>query len=193
MSELVFLLEEPSAKAMLESLLPRMLNAGVTFRCIPFEGKQDLEKQLMRKIRAYQNDQARFIVLRDQDSSPDCTLIKRNLLDLCQKSGKADRCLVRIVCRELESFYLADLQAVEQALGINGLASHQGKKKFRTPDALGSPSKELRNMTKQRYEKIAGSRAIGQHLTIENDRSPSFRNLIAAIRRMEGELLGANA
>jgi hypothetical protein len=31
MSELVFLLEEPSAKAMLESLLPRMLNAGVTF------------------------------------------------------------------------------------------------------------------------------------------------------------------
>jgi hypothetical protein len=193
MSELVFLLEEPSAKAMLESLLPRMLNAGVTFRCIPFEGKQDLEKQLMRKIRAYQNDLARFIVLRDQDSHPDCTVVKCKLLDLCAESGKADRCLVRIACRELESFYLADLQAVERALGIVGLASYQGKKKFRTPDALVSPSKVLRELTKQRYEKIAGSRAIGQQLSIENDRSPSFRNLIAAIRRMEGELLGADA
>lgn len=36
MMELVFLLEEPSAKAMLESLLPRMLNPGTRFRCIPF-------------------------------------------------------------------------------------------------------------------------------------------------------------
>lgn len=39
MRELVFLLEEPSAKAMLESLLPRMLKEDTRFRCIPFEGK----------------------------------------------------------------------------------------------------------------------------------------------------------
>lgn len=192
MNELVFLLEEPSAKAMLESLLPRMLDAGVTFRCIPFEGKQDLEKQLIRKIRAYQNDQARFIVLRDQDSSPDCNVIKRKLLDLCQQSGKADRCLVRIACRELETFYLADLQAVERALEITSLAQHQPSSKFRTPDHLGSPSKELKMLTKNRYEKVAGSRLIGRHLNLDNTRSPSFRNLISAIRRMEGELLGAN-
>lgn len=192
MSELVFLLEEHSAKAMLESLLPRMLDAGVTFRCIPFEGKQDLEKQLMRKIRAYQNDQARFIVLRDQDSSPDCKVVKRKLLDLCQQSGKADRCLVRIACRELETFYLADLQAVEQALEITNLAQHQPSSKFRTPDHVGSPSKELKMLTKNRYEKVAGSRLIGHHLNLDNTRSPSFRNLISAIRRMEGELLGAN-
>lgn len=193
MSELVFLLEEPSAKAMLESLLPRLLDAGVTFRCIPFEGKQDLEKQLLRKIRAYQNDQARFIVLRDQDSSPDCKVVKRKLQDLCQQSGKADRCLVRIACRELETFYLADLQAVEQALEITSLAQHQTGRKFRTPDRLGSPSKELKTLTKSRYEKVAGSRLIGRHLNLDNTRSPSFRNLISAIRRMEDELLGANA
>lgn len=193
MSELVFLLEEPSAKAMLESLLPRMLNAGVTFRCIPFEGKQDLERQLMRKIRAYQNDQARFIVLRDQDNSPDCTLVKRKLLDLCQQSGKADRCMVRIACRKLETFYLADLQAVGQALEITSLAQHQSSRKFRAPDHLGSPSNELKTLTKNRYEKVAGSRRIGRHLNLDNTRSPSFRNLIAAIRRMEGELLGVKA
>lgn len=193
MRELVFLLEEPSAKAMLESLLPRMLNEAMQFRCIPFEGKQDLERQLVRKIRAYQNNQARFIVMRDQDSHPDCSLIKRGLLDRCNEAGKADKCLVRIACRELETFYLADLQAVERSLHLQGLAKQQLTRKFRAPDLLGSPGRELKTLTGQRYEKVAGSRAIGQHLSLDNERSPSFRNLIAAIRRMENELLGEDA
>jgi hypothetical protein len=152
MRELVFLVEELSAKAMLESLLPRMLNAGIGFRCIPFEGKQDLEKQLARKIRGYQNDRARFIVLRDQDIHPDCMAVKRKLLDLCNESGKAARCLVRLACRELEAFYLADLHAVEQALKIEGLARKQQIRKFRSPDQLGSPSRELKTLTSQGYE-----------------------------------------
>lgn len=189
MREMVFLLEELSAKALLESLLPRILNKDVTFRCIPFEGKQDLEKQLMRKIRGYQNDHARFIVLRDQDSHPICMDIKRQLLKLCSDSGKGDRCLVRIACTELETFYLADLSAVKQALELNGLARQQDGRKYRAPDQLGNPSKELKTLTVHRYEKVAGSRAIGQHLDPDNTRSPSFRNLIAAIRRMEAELI----
>lgn len=189
MRELVFLLEEPSAKAMLESLLPRMLKQDTLFRCIPFEGKQDLEKQLTRRIRAYQNERARFIVLRDQDSHPDCTAVKQGLLDLCDKSGKFARCLVRIACQELEAFYLADLQAVERALEIDGLTRHQNSRKFRSPDGLGSPSRELKTLTRNRYEKVAGSRAIGKHLQLDNARSASFRNLIAAIRRCEDELL----
>lgn len=188
MKELVFLLEEPSAKAMLESLLPRLLGQEIKFRCIPFEGKQDLEKQMTKKIQGYQNHQARFIVLRDQDSHPDCTAVKSKLLALCDKSGKATRCMIRIACRELEAFYMADLQAVEQALELGGLAKKQQVKKFRSPDALGSPARELKNLTRNRYEKVAGSREIGKHLSLDNERSPSFRNLIAAIRRMEHEL-----
>ncbi|MBF0138065.1 MAG: hypothetical protein H7833_06470 [Magnetococcus sp. DMHC-1] len=50
---LVFFLEEPSAKAMLESLLPRLLPDSVTMRFIVFEGEQDLEKQLPRKLRGF--------------------------------------------------------------------------------------------------------------------------------------------
>ena len=38
MKELVFLLEEESAKAMLESLLPRILHPDIRARFIPFEG-----------------------------------------------------------------------------------------------------------------------------------------------------------
>jgi len=187
MRELVFLLEERSAKALLESLLPRVLTRETPFRCIPFEGKQDMEKQLPLKIRAYRNERARFIVLRDQDSAS-CKVVKKKLLDLCAGTGKEARCVVRIACRELEAFYLADLQAVDQALGIGDLARRQKSRKFRAPDSLGSPAHELKMLTRSRYEKVAGSRAIGRCLSIDNDRSPSFRNLIAAIRRMESEL-----
>jgi hypothetical protein len=48
MRELVFLLEEPSAAAMLEGILPQIIPADVAPRFITFEGKQDLEKQLAR-------------------------------------------------------------------------------------------------------------------------------------------------
>ncbi len=41
MSELVFLLEEPSARAMLEGLLPRLLPDGLPIRFIVFEGKKE--------------------------------------------------------------------------------------------------------------------------------------------------------
>lgn len=123
MKELVFLLEEQSAQAMLESLLPRMLNSAITTRFIPFEGKSDLEKQMTKRMNGYQNQQAKFIVMRDQDSTPDCSVIKKDLLKRCEEAGRSGASLVRIACRELESFYLADLAAVEKALGINGLAA----------------------------------------------------------------------
>jgi len=184
MKELVFLVEERSAKAMLESLLPRLLPPESLYRLIPFEGKQDLEKQMVTRIRGYQNRDARFIILRDQDSAPDCATVKQRLLDRCIASGKTDHCLVRIACTELESFYLADLAAVEQGLNLTGLQKLQGTKKYRYPDKLGSPSHELKSLTKGRYEKIAGSRAIGQHLTLDNERSRSFKHLIAGIHRL---------
>ena len=189
--EIVFLLEELSARALLESLLPRVLSAEVGFRLVHFEGKQDLEKQLERKIRGYQNPQARFLVLRDQDSFPNCADLKNRLLALCRASGRQSACLVRIACTELETFYLADLQAVEQALDLKGLASQQLSNKFRVPDRLGSPSHELRTLTRKRYEKVAGSRAIGHCLQLDNDRSASFHHLVAGIRRLESELLAA--
>lgn len=188
MSELVFLLEEPSARAMLESLLPRLLEGDVRYRLIPFEGKQDLEKQLERRIRGYQNQNARFIVLRDQDSHPDCRELKVRLLALCQNSGKGLNCLVRIACKELEAFYLADLQAVGAALGMNRLAVQQGSRKFRSPDNLENPSRELMVLTQNRYQKVGGSREIGKYLQLENERSASFKSLIAGIRRMAAEL-----
>lgn len=190
MKELVFLLEEPSAQDMLQGLLPRLLPDGIGFRCIPFQGKQDLEKQFARKIRGYQNPEARFIVMRDQDNHPDCRALKTQWVDKCLESGKANLTLVRLACRELESFYLADLAAVESGLGISGLQKHQQGRKFRTPDTLGSPSAELKQLTKGLYQKRGGSRAIGAHLDPDNTRSDSFRNLVSGIKRQCEALAG---
>ncbi len=185
MSELVFLLEEPSAKSMLEGLLPRLLPGDLTIRYIVFEGKSDLESQLVRRLRHYRAPDARFIVLRDKDAA-DCHTVKAGLLEKCRQANRANA-LVRIACHELESWYLADLAAVEQALGLSGLAATQNKKKFRAPDELANAAEELVKITGQRYQKVGGSRAIGPLLNLDNQRSRSFAVFVDGIRRLAAD------
>lgn len=182
MSELVFLLEELSAKAMLEGLLPRLLRDNLTVRYIVFEGKSDLEAQIVKKLQGYRNPNAHFVVLRDQDAG-DCREIKNILVQKCQQAGRRNT-LVRIACHELESWYIADLAAVELALRVHGLAGKQNKTKYRTPDSIANPAQELSVLTKQQYQKVGSSRVIGLHLDIDNKRSPSFAIFIAGIRNL---------
>jgi len=182
MNELVFLLEEHSAEVLLAGLLPRLFPEGITVRFVVFDGKQDLEKHLVRRLRGYRVPGARFVVLRDQDSA-DCNMIKNRLLTMCREAGKADA-LVRIACHELESWYLADLAAVEQALKLNGLADKQGKKKYREPDRLANAAEELAKLTERCYQKIGGSRAIGPLLDLANTRSRSFAVFVAGLKRL---------
>lgn len=191
MKELVFLVEGEAERCLLDALLPRVLPEGVGHRVVPFQGKQDMEKRMALRIRGYLNPQARFIILRDQDSHADCIALKRALQDRCVGTRREAHCLVRIACTELESFYLADLAAVSKALDLPGLDRLQGQRKFRDPDRLGSPSMELKALTKNRYEKREGSARIGQHLALDNTRSPSFRHWVAGIRRLGAALLNA--
>jgi hypothetical protein len=186
MKELVFFLEEESAKALLVTLCPRLIPADspIETRFIVFEGKQDLDRQLEQKLRGYLNRQASFIVLRDQDRA-DCRTVKRALVARCDRAGRPDT-VVRIACRELETFYLGDLRAVELGLRIRGLLAKQNKAKFRDPDRLQSPSLELERLSGRQYQKVAGSRAIAPHLNLEMPGSRSFRHLIQAIRDAAG-------
>lgn len=182
MINLVCFLEEPSAKEMLQGLFPRLLPADVTPIIIPFEGKQDLEKQLVRKLRGWQNPRSVFLVMRDQDAG-DCRTIKAKLAALCSEAGKPDA-VVRIACRELESFYFGDLAAVEAGLGLRHLVQHKNKAKYRNPDAIGNPAEELEKLTGNAYQKVSGSRAIGPHLNVDQNTSRSFNVLVAGIRRL---------
>ena len=138
MTHLVFFLEEPSAREMLKGLLPKLLPSHATVQYVVFDGKQDLEKQIGRKLRAWQPPLPRFVILRDQDGG-DCHSVKARLVQFCAEAGRPGA-LVRIACRELESWYLGDLAAVERALGLSGLASHQNNRKYRLPDNLANAS-----------------------------------------------------
>jgi hypothetical protein len=188
MMTLVVCLEEPSAKAMLEGVLPRLLPAGISVQFIVFEGKQDMHKQLARKLRLWQCPSSRFVVMRDQDSG-DCRTVKRQLKGLCQEAGRGDA-LVRVACRELESFFLGDLAAVEAGLELNGLARQQQGRKFRDPDALANASEELGKLTGQRYQKLGGSRRIGPRLHLDGrNTSNSFNTLIRGVRTICQEMM----
>ena len=176
---LVFFLEEPSAKEMLNGLLPNILPDNIQPRFVVFEGKQDLEKQLVRRMRLWRMPNCRFFVLRDQDSG-DCRLIKRNLLEKCGEANKPNT-IVRIACHELESFYLGDLRAVEKGLKIGSLSILQNKRKYREPDNLSNPAQELISLTNNCYQKISGSRAISKYLNTEENRSHSFKVLVKSI------------
>lgn len=180
---LVFCLEEPSAKVMLEGVLPRLLPADIQPHYMVFEGKQDMHRQLTRRLRYWQKPQTRFVVMRDQDGG-DCRQVKHALQTLCLAADRDD-CLVRVACHELESFYLGDLGAVEIGLGLNGLGKYQESSKFRSPDKLANAAEELGKLTRQRYQKLIGSRLIGPHLKLDGaNRSRSFGTLIEGVRRL---------
>ncbi len=187
MITLVFFLEEKSAEALLKVLLPRFLPMqSLELRFIVFEGKQDLEKQLVRKMRHWKKPDSYFIVLRDQDSE-DCKDVKKRLLELCQEANHPET-LVRIACHEIESWYLGDLEAVEKGLDIRGIAQKQEKSKFREPDRLGNPSEELAKETEGVYQKISGSRAIGTILG-EKNKSRSFYFFLTGVRDLVNDAL----
>lgn len=182
MKELVFFLEEPSAKEALNGVLPRLLDQKASCRCICFEGKQDLEKQLGKRLRGWLKPDTLFVVLRDQDSA-DCVQVKKKLVEICRSAGKPDA-LVRIVCHELESWFLGDLQAIEVAFSINKLSTKQDKRKFRDPDRLRNPKQELRKLTHNRYQQILGARKIGVQLSLTSNRSTSFLAFISGVQRL---------
>lgn len=182
MKTIVIFLEEPSAKEMLEGLLPRVLPPPAQIRYLIFKGKQDLEKNLVRKLRGWQLPDSVFVVMRDQDSS-DCHVVKQRLVELCTQATKGEA-LVRVACHELESFYLGDLAAVEKGLNLNGLSNKRNNRKYKNPDHLGNPSEELVKITKGQYQKVSGSRAIGPHLDLVNNRSHSFNVLLTGIRKL---------
>lgn len=177
---LVFFLEEPSAREMLKGLLPRMLPDMIAVRYVVFEGKQDLEKNIVRRLRGWRAPNTAFVVLRDQDAGV-CLAVKKVLVGKCREAGRPDA-IVRIACRELESWYFGDLVAVERGLGVTNLARYGNRRQYRTPDAIHSPAAELSKITRNAYQKVSGSRAIGPQLSLDRNRSRSFRVFVEGVQ-----------
>lgn len=176
---LVFLLEEPSAKDLLEGLLPRLIPEALTVYYLVFEGKQDLENQLVRKMRGWQRSDSAFVVLRDQDAG-DCRVVRERLVTLVTESA-CEQTLVRVACRELESWVVGDWQAVAQAFEKPNLSAHSTKALYRDPDKLVRPVEVLRKFIPE-YQKRDGARRVGVLLDPDRNQSKSFRAFCSGVK-----------
>ena len=185
---LVFFLEGQAEKQMLKGLLQKLLlKSGIQAYYIVFRGKNDLKKQLKKRLRKWQESNCAFMILLDQDNE-DCRQLKNQLINECLSAGTLEKSTIRIVCHELESWYFGDLPATAKALNIPKLSKYANKAKYRIPDQIQNPAKELEKITKGKYQKISGSRAIGKELSLNENRSHSFRIFIKAIRKIAPDI-----
>ncbi len=181
---IVFLLEEPSMRALLDGLLPRLIDGWVAnrhFLCIPHEGKRDLDSSIARKLRAWRVPDDRFVIVRDNDGA-DCLVVKQSLQTLCEAAGRPDA-LVRLVCQELESWYLGDLQALAESFGEPKANSPARRKRYAQPDQWIKASAEVRRLIPT-FQKIGGARRLALSLEFDRNRSKSFQVFVSAVRRL---------
>ncbi|MER0440873.1 DUF4276 family protein [Emticicia sp. W12TSBA100-4] len=180
-----FLLEEPSMENVLNEILPKILPKGfiLNSNCFlrPHQGKSDLRKSIPNKVRAFSHspEEVKIVILHDQDSN-DCKELKRQIEDLCLQNGHCP-VLIRIVCRELESWYLGDMDAIQQIYPRFKANNYKRVAKFRNPDICNA-SDELKKIIPD-FQKGYASREISKHLNIEENQSESFKQFRDGIRK----------
>jgi hypothetical protein len=183
MSRVIFLLEEYSMKVLLDGLLSRLF-PDLPFLCVPHEGKQDLEKSIPRKLRAWREPGVRFCVIRDNDGA-DCRVLKEGLVSLCRDGGREDT-LVRVACQEMEAWYFGAPAALAEVYRDESLRGIAAKARFRDPDSVVQPAAALGELVPE-FQKVSGARSLARVLPRENN-SRSFQVLIAGIDRVSTEM-----
>ncbi|MBX2841794.1 MAG: DUF4276 family protein [Flammeovirgaceae bacterium] len=183
-----FLLEEPSMVNLLEIILPKILPEGylLDINCFlrPHQGKSDLKKSVPSKIRTFSNfyRPAKVIIIHDQDSN-DCKELKKELMELCKKNGNCP-VLIRIPCRELENWYLGDMDAIGKIYPQFRSRSHKYKAKFRDVDNIFGAF-ELEQIIDD-FQKGYASKNIPKFMDIKSNKSISFNQLIIGIQKFLG-------
>ncbi len=185
-----FLLEEPSAEAALNQLLPRLLPAA-TWRCIPHRGKDALLLRLPALLKNYARRFAhepdlRLVLLMDADA--DCVKAKQKLeklvadaqlLTKATAAGQPFRVLTRLAIAELESWFLGDRAAIQAA--YPRVHSHHFKGLLREVDALPDAWETLHRVLQKGgyypagYLKRETAEAIAAQLDPARNTSPSFQ------------------
>jgi hypothetical protein len=188
MGRVIFLLEEPSMKAFLLEYLPRLVDGWVHeqhFLLVAHEGKSDLDKSISRKLKNWCEPDAQFVVLRDNDGA-DCRVQKKRLLALCVPTRR--KALIRLVCQELEGWYLGDVDALTRAYPEAAREILKLHKRFPDPDICSKPSHELeRNVSS--FQKQDAARRLGRLLNHDANRSTSLRVFSQSIKHLASGLM----
>ena len=188
-----FLVEEPSAEAALQNLVPKICDSGITFSIHAYRSKTDLLSKLPKRLKGYGNflpPDWRIVVLVDEDRE-ECVSLKEKLdraaLDagLVARSAAQDdsryQVLNRIAVEELEAWFFGDVQAIHQSYGRIS-PSLAAKSAYRDPDAIKGGTWEAMERELQRtgyfksgLAKIKAARAISANMVPSRNRSRSFQ------------------
>jgi hypothetical protein len=181
MTDIVARAEEPSGQVIAECLAQKLGLADRTI-LLAHQGKSDLDRSLQIKIGHWRAQRPpKFIIMRDNDGA-DCAKLKGRLVDRIPIRA-IPQVKVRLVVQELESWYLGDLSAVVQAGFAREavVAPHRRTAKLKNPDRLNNAKQVFRGLV-SRTGQIALARGIGPHLSLTENRSPSFHHFVAALR-----------
>ncbi|WP_340560590.1 DUF4276 family protein [Streptomyces sp. GSL17-111] len=203
--ELEVLVEEESASEALKPLLARVLeDSHVRLRVRRFQGKPDLLKKLPDRLRGYaaarrRGSDVRVVVLLDRDND-DCATLKKDLDRYARQAGLTPRVdsddagcfdvLNRIAIRELESWYFGDWGAVREAFPK---VAREVPRAYRdNPDLpAGKASDAFERALSSSGVRIASKpewgRRIGPRLSVEKNRSPSFRTFLSGVRALTAD------
>lgn len=201
---LEFLVEEPSAEATLELLLPAILGENATFNIHVHQGKQDLLGKLPVRLRGYRHwlpSDWKIVVLIDEDRQ-DCLSLKRQMEQIAEQVGfftktvpdsnGAFQVINRIAIEELEAWFFGDIAALCKAYPRipNTLHHRTG---YRDPDAIGGGTWEAlaRLLVHKNYysslltvPKVEVARQIAIHMQPNSNRSHSFKTFHDALRAL---------
>ena len=173
-------------ESFLKGFLPKVLPDGYVYNqnyfLHPHQGKSDLLKSIPAKIKIDYGETTVFVILHDQDSN-NCIDLKNKIQQICQTNCRdGNRCLVRIVCRELESWYFGDLDAIEQAFPKFKANKYKNKSKFRNPDSINAADEMMKILPE--FQKNKGAKLLSQYIDVSNNRSNSFKQFVTGLQRI---------
>jgi len=188
---LEFLLEEPSAEAALNNLLPQIVGQSATFALHSYQGKPDLLAKLPGRLRGYRAwlpPDWHVVVLVDRDAD-DCYMLKAHLEQVAREAGlltksaaqpdQRFRVLNRLVIEELEAWFFGDVAALHAA--YRRISPTLGKQaRYRDPDAIKGGTWEALALLLHSYyptglPKVEVARTVSALMEPERNRSHSFQ------------------
>lgn len=196
MNQLDILVEEVSMAEVIKVILPKVLpegwhvNENVFIR--PHEGKQDLKDSIPRKLKAAQHGGAKrgFVIVQDQDAN-DCKVLKNQLVSCCDGALKGVQKVipykVRIVCHELEAWYLGDMPAIAKVFPKFQVEQQENRAIFRNPDKCICPKNELKKIVGE-YGQIIIAKRMAPLMDPNENRSASFHSFFDGVRKVLQEL-----
>lgn len=169
----------------LSRVLPAPWRVGENCFIRPHEGKSDLRRSIPTKFKALGKSHYSmgFVILQDQDTN-DCRQLKQELVGLCEANKASNTTyIVRIVCHELEAWYIGDVDAIHSAFPRFNKEKHENTVMFRSPDDCVNPKMRLKKIVGD-YSQINTAKQMGQYLDVEHNKSESFNQFITGVLRL---------